>query len=110
MTKESQSETLGRRRSTRLSLAVPVVLSGKDADGKEFNEDTRTISVNKHGGRIASTHRFAWGAEVIVKNRFTGQSAKANVIWTGSGQDPQAPKEVGIQLQEPQNIWGGFSA
>lgn len=94
------------RRSTRLSLAVPVTLSGKDSDGKEFNENTRTLTVSKHGGKIATVHQLSLGTEVTVGNRFTGQSAKATIAWLGGGSTPQDPREVAVQLHEPQNLWG----
>jgi len=38
------------RRSLRLWINIPVRASSKNADGKEFSEDTETIVINAHGG------------------------------------------------------------
>ena len=41
------------RRSARLSIIVPITVHGTNAAGKP-KENTWTISVTKHGGRIAT--------------------------------------------------------
>ena len=43
----------GRRRSMRVLLSVPIVVSGKSADNKDFQEETRTLVVNAHGALIS---------------------------------------------------------
>src|SRR5690348_17760655 len=47
----------GRRRSMRVLLSVPIVVSGKDADNKGFTEEARTLVVNAHGALIALADR-----------------------------------------------------
>ena len=43
----------GRRRSMRVLLSVPIVVSGKTANNEDFKEETRTLVVNAHGALIA---------------------------------------------------------
>ena len=43
----------GRRRSMRVLLSVPILVSGKTANNEDFKEETRTLVVNAHGSLIA---------------------------------------------------------
>jgi len=92
------------RRSTRLCISIPIVISGKDADRKDFQENSHTLVVNKHGAKIVTAQTLSMGTEVFVENRALGTVAKANVVWLGEKRD--AGNEVGLQLVEAENIWG----
>ncbi len=106
--KPSKPEVQGvsSRRSTRLSISIPITINGQDAEGHAFKENARTIIINKHGAKITSFHRLALGAEVSVENRALGRAARACVVWVGDKRSPKDPLELGIQLTEAQNIWG----
>ena len=108
LTRQTKPEIIGPagRRSTRLTIAIPISLSGKDAKGTDFREDTRTIVVNKHGAKIYSATELALGTELQVENRTSGQSARAQVVWFGKRRAPGEAMEVGVQLLDAQNIWG----
>jgi hypothetical protein len=103
--KEEHAGTKARR-STRLAIAIPITLSGKDAAGNSFKENTRTIVVNKHGAKIVTTHQLELGAEVEIDNRALGLTARAGVVWTSDQRTPQKVFEAGIQLFKAQDIWG----
>jgi hypothetical protein len=77
-----------------------------DADGKIFTEGVRTLIVNKHGGKIATTHHLAMGTEMLVENRALGVVAKATVAWLGGKHYQGDLHHVGLQLLEAQNVWG----
>jgi len=94
------------RRSTRLTLSIPVFISAVDADGNDFSESVRTLIVNKHGGKIATTHHLALGTQVLVENLALGVVAKANVVWSSANHYPGDVHHVGLQLIEAQNVWG----
>jgi hypothetical protein len=94
------------RRSTRVSISIPVVISGVDIDGNNFREGARTQVVNKHGGKIVTTRRLKMGAEVMIENPASGKSAKSKVVWLDGTQSPEGVHGVGLQLTEAQNIWG----
>lgn len=95
-----------RRRSTRVTIAIPVVILGVDADRNNFSESVHTQVVNKHGGGIAMTHHLAMGTEVLIENRFRGVVAKVRVVWSGEEDDARNLHSVGLELLEPQNFWG----
>jgi hypothetical protein len=94
------------RRSTRLTISIPIVISGADADGSSFSENVHTLVVNKHGARIAATHRLTLNTEVLVENRALGVVAKASVAWLGEKVHAGDLHPVGIQLLEARNVWG----
>ncbi len=94
------------RRSTRLSISIPVVISGVDIDGSDFSEGVRTQVVNKHGGKIATTRRLKLGAEILIENPANGKSANSKVVWLDVNQSPDGMRSVALQLMEAQNIWG----
>jgi len=94
------------RRSTRLSLSIPIVISGKDIDQNEFKENTRTLVVNKHGAKIVTGHQLAMGTEIAIENPALKTAAKATVAWVGPEYGSGELHQVGLQLFEARNVWG----
>ena len=95
-----------RRRSTRLTIAIPIFISGADALGQEFRESAHTLVVNKHGAKIVTSHKLAIGTEIMIENPAVGGAAKAVVLALGAPNGPADLPEVIVQLFEAQNIWG----
>jgi hypothetical protein len=94
------------RRSGRLSIIIPVTVRGTDAAGQAFKENTWTISVNKHGGRIATFHQLADNDQIVIENPLLGQTAKARVKRVCEKRFAEDPYEVCVELLEAQNVWG----
>ena len=106
--KLSKTETPGPegRRSTRLPIAIPLTISGKDAGGASFRENVHTLVVNTHGAKIVTCHQLALGVEILMENRALVRSVKANVVWMGKNPGPSGLFEAGVKLLQAQNIWG----
>jgi len=66
-----------RRRSTRVDFVVPVILTGRDASGQPFREETYTSTVNLHGAKIRTRHQVLVGSQLVVENPRNGMSEKA---------------------------------
>ena len=94
------------RRSARLSIIVPITVHGTDSAGQSFKENTWTISVNKHGGRIATFHRLAVDDQVLIENPLLGRSARGRVNRICEKRFAEDPFEVCVELLEAQNVWG----
>ncbi len=94
------------RRSARLSIIVPVTVRGTDAAGQPFKENTWTISINKHGGKLATFHHLAEDDQIVIENPLLGRAAKARVKRVCERRFAEDPYEVCIELLEPQNVWG----
>lgn len=59
------------RRSLRLWINIPVRASSKNADGKEFSEDTETIVINAHGGLFFLHQPVKIRAYIVLTNLVT---------------------------------------
>lgn len=100
------SPGIAGRRSTRLAIAIPIAISGKDAAGNSFKENSRTVVINKHGAKILTVRHLSLGTELVVENRALGLSARTNVVWIADRKSPKDAVEIGVQLLEAANIWG----
>lgn len=94
------------RRSTRVPLSIPIIISGKDIDQNAFKENTRTLVVNKHGAKIVTAHQLVMGTEILIENPALGTAAKATVAWVGPEHGSGELHQVGLQLFEARNVWG----
>ncbi|HLY59987.1 MAG TPA: PilZ domain-containing protein [Terriglobia bacterium] len=95
-----------KRRSDRLMLTVPLVVTGVDAKGVKFRENMRTITLNRHGARIVSPRLLASGQTVDITNLVSRREAKFRVVGPLS---PHSEKggEWGVEcLDGQENIWG----
>ncbi|MGE5327649.1 MAG: hypothetical protein ACM3NO_11465 [Deltaproteobacteria bacterium] len=95
-----------RRRSTRLDLVLPVVLSGRDASGEIFREETETATVNLHGAKIATARNILVGMQVTIENLMTGVAEKAVCVRVYERAPGESKYFIATQLVRPGNIWG----
>ena len=92
------------RRSKRLVLSVPVHVFGQDVFRESFNEFTRMVSVNAHGGAVALAARIEKGQRILLVNKSTGEERECRVAHVGSLQSGKWT--VGIEFAEPvENFW-----
>ena len=91
----------GRRRSMRVMLSVPILVSGKDAQKKPFSEETRTLIVNAHGALISLAARLANDQEINIALRAaeTEQTLPCRVVHIGNAQGGKL--QVGIEFLKP---------
>ena len=94
------------RRSTRLTIAVPVTVSGTDTQGNPFSESTRTITVNRHGGKLLLSPELRLKDLVQLTSPRVDRAVSAQVVWLGKRRTESEPREVAVELLEPGNIWG----
>jgi hypothetical protein len=89
----------GRRRSMRVLLSVPIHVSGKTYENKDFREETRTLVVNAHGALISLAARVAAGQAITVENKATNQILECRVVYLGSTQAGKS--QMGIEFSKP---------
>lgn len=58
--------------------------------------------VNRHGSLIATAIGLNKGMRISIHVYLTDKRAAARVVYI----DPQNPLHCGIELAQPQNIWG----
>jgi hypothetical protein len=88
-----------QRRSQRILLSVPVQVSGRNANGALFSEETTTLIVNAQGGLIALKQEVAVGQTISVKHETTLQEISSAVMNIEAGTD--GVREIGIEFVRP---------
>jgi PilZ domain-containing protein len=103
VTKSLKSE---KRRSDRLMLTVPLRVHGRDPQGKEFVEEARTVTLNRHGACIQLSRPLVPGQTVKLNNLVSRREAPFRVIGPVS---PRTDKggEWGVECVDNKlDIWG----
>jgi PilZ domain len=95
-----------KRRSDRLLLTIPLLVEGKDARGRAFQSDARTLVLNRHGGRIRANRRLESGQTVRITNMMGRRSSDFRVVGPVSPVSEQGG-DYGVEYLHPdQDIWG----
>jgi hypothetical protein len=93
------------RRSDRIALQLRITVSGTDALGRVFMEETETLVVSRHGAKIALRRKMVPELELSVRCAETGKEADVRVV----GQIGQGPEGTyyGVEILDPEmDLWG----
>jgi len=69
-----------QRRSERVKLTVPVLVTTATVEGREAQEITHTAIVNAHGGLFRSTMEFLVAQPLVLTNLNTNLKESARVV------------------------------
>ncbi len=94
-----------RRRWTRVPHKVRVILSGADADGFNFAEETETVTVSKEGSTVRTSYNLKLGQEISVRTKEKNRVGQFQVVWLGKKGTPGEGK-VGLEWLEARRFWG----
>ena len=94
------------RRSTRVDFVTPVILTGRDASGQLFREQTQTIIVNLHGCRLRVIHTVMVGMLFMLECPEAGTGGEAVCVHVWDPPSGESASEIALQLVKPQNMWG----
>ena len=103
---EPETLKIDVRRSTRISLSIPVEVSGWDVEGREIHEKTTTSFVNKHGARISLQHKFSVGSNVVISIPHLKREQRSRVVWMSRLPNDRGDYQVGVELERTENFWG----
>ena len=92
------------RRSTRLSLQIPVVITSLDLS-HDFREECKTVVVNAHGCGVIVHERLKNETPVTVKLISNGRSKKGRIALVISVIDDTSWL-LGLDFDSPENFWG----
>ena len=79
-TSDPEMPVVGRRRSGRFPVLVPVEARWKERDGKATKADAQAKEVNIHGGLLQFLDTDVYppvGTEMELTNLFSGEDARA---------------------------------
>jgi hypothetical protein len=88
-----------QRRSQRIMLAIPVLVTGTRDDNSRFSEEAHTVIVNAHGALILLAETVKPGQVLTVRHLKAGEDRDCTVIEVGEKHD--ARREIGIELLNP---------
>jgi len=89
----------GRRRSLRVMLSVTVIVRGKGADGKAFEEETKTLVVNAHGALIHLRSDAKADQKITLIHKGTQQLQECRVVYVGATMQG-GKAQVGIEFDK----------
>ena len=87
------------RSSKRISVHVPVSVSGRFKDDSPFREDTTTLLVNAGGGLLLLNAGVTLGDALTVANKQTRQEEPCRVAYLG--RDLHGKQRVGVAFNHP---------
>ena len=99
-----QNAHSGRRRSQRVMLSVAVRISGTNANGVAFTEDTSTNVVNAHGGLVLLKAAIRQGQRLKIMNLKTDEETVCVAVDQNAGSSEAC--EVGVEFDvESPRFW-----
>lgn len=69
------------RRGGRISLEVPITVSGTDVNGNPFTEKTRTVMLSRHGAKVLLHHQPMPDQTVVIRQVEKQREAPARIAW-----------------------------
>lgn len=96
---------MGRRRTSRAKMVLPVRVWGMDNLGKPFTQLAHTLDITATGARLSGFH-CQLNLDEVIAIQYRHRKARFRVAWVGR---PKAGGEtlVGVQCMENEkNIWG----
>ena len=95
---------LGRRRSLRVTLSMPVVVSEPQSGPRQSLERAHTLSVSRYGGLIALSASVNWGQNLLLTNPYSRVSQECRVVYLGPNH--QQKRQVGVEFMGTvSNFW-----
>jgi len=93
-----------RRRTLRVSLALPIIVHGQNDLGEKFCIRAMTQSINKQGALLALEENVVPGQSLLIVNENTSRSADVRVASVRRERDGKC--YVGLEFVNPElNFW-----
>lgn len=93
------------RRSGRIPKEIAILLTGCDANGKQFIEETKTVVLSCYGAGIVSKHKLVIEQELILVHTQTNKEADIRVV--GQLGASNGTYTYGVAFLHPEvNFWG----
>ena len=93
------------RRSSRVHLRIPAIITGKSSDGRTFRQEAYILSVSKYGASLETAFPLEAGMIVSVQPTSRDQSAQFRVVWVG-GPGSSRSREVGVECLDVVDLLG----
>ena len=94
-----QTQRLGRRRDPRMKLALPVLLTGSDVNGRPLDQRVITVNISRRGALLDGVHGRLEQGSVISLARLH-KNEEFRVAWVGED-GTAAEGQVGVEAVDP---------
>ena len=96
------------RRSSRIPKEIAILLTGCDANGKQFIEKTKTVVLSRYGAGIVSKYKLVIEQELILVHGESNKEADIRIV--GQIGSADGSYTYGVAFLHPEvNFWGvGF--
>jgi hypothetical protein len=85
-------------------MQVAVRVSGTDAQGNPFDEETETLAINAHGALILISARVTSGSVLKIKHKGTQEEQECRVAFLGPVRVGKS--EIGLEFSGPRpSFW-----
>jgi PilZ domain-containing protein len=101
----NNSERFSLRRSSRVNLRIPVVITGTYPDGAPFSEETFILEVSKYGARLKTRRHLEPGMQIKIRLKKQPDANLYRVVWAAQ-EDLTGLGEVGVECMEAPNSLG----
>jgi hypothetical protein len=89
-----RAQRLGKRRDTRIDVALPVLLSGVDAGGRPLSQRVMTVNISRRGALLEGIHgELKFGDQVSLTRG--GKKEEFRVAWIRDKDDPEGAR-IGV--------------
>lgn len=95
----TNNSRLSRRRSQRVTLSIPIMVSEPHANHRVNMERTHTLAVNRYGGLIALRSSVNRGQSLLMTNTVSRVSKECRVVYLGPNH--QDKRQVGVEFVDP---------
>jgi hypothetical protein len=99
-------ETHAPRRSERVTLELPILVTGTDCMGDVFLEQSHTIVLGRQGAKICLQRKLVPDQDINIRCHATGRESDARVVGQ-IGTSPEGAFCYGVELLNPEiDLWG----
>lgn len=94
-----RAQRLGNRRDPRISLAMPVLLTGTDVTGRPLDQRVMTINISRRGALLDGVHGMLGQGAIIALTRLH-KKEQFRVAWVGA-EATSAAGQIGVAAVDP---------
>jgi hypothetical protein len=90
------TSSLPLRRSARVNIGCPVMISGTLGNNLPFTEETRVVTISKHGAKLRTRLALKVGMQLKIQPLNGSNVGVFRVVWVGREGTARAG-EVGVE-------------
>lgn len=99
-----RGQRLGRRRDPRIDIALPVLLTGTDLNGRPLQQRVMTVNISRRGALLGGVHGTVEPGDKIFLTR-AHRKEQFRVAWAGGDGTP-GDGQIGVAaMQNDTTFW-----